>query len=198
MAAIFTGAKSIFGSGADMQKLAQSQTENIMMGNSQSVQMAQSIQPNQFDKITEQIEGINFPEIIIFFIIFFVLGYLLYSSLMAAVAAAVDSEEDMQQFMLPITIPLIAAIIMLVNVIKNPEGSLAIWGSYIPFTSPIIMMVRIPFGVPWWELVISVTLLLLTTYGAIWIAARIYRTGILMYGKKPTWRELGKWLKYKN
>jgi ABC-2 type transport system permease protein len=181
-----------------MQKLAQSQTENIMMGNSQSVQIAQTIQPNQFDKITEQIGGINFTEIIIFFIIFFVLGYLLYSSLMAAVAAAVDSEEDMQQFMLPITIPLIAAIIMLVNVIKNPEGSIAIWGSYIPFTSPIIMMVRIPFGVPWWELAISVALLLITTYGAIWIAARIYRTGILMYGKKPTWKELGKWLKYKN
>ena len=117
---------------------------------------------------------------------------------MAAVASAVDSEEDMQQFMLPITIPLIAAIVMLVNVIKNPEGSIAIWGSYIPFTSPIIMMVRIPFGVSWWELLISVTILVLTTYGAIWAAAKIYRTGILMYGKKPSWRELGKWLKYRN
>lgn len=198
MAAILTGAKSIFGSGADMQKLAQSQTENIMMSNNQSVQIAQSIQPNEFDKLFEQIEGVPLTQILISFVIFFVLGYLLYSSLMAAVAAAVDSEEDMQQFMLPITIPLIAAIIMLVNVIKNPDGGIAIWGSYIPFTSPIIMMVRIPFGVHWWELAISVTILALTTYGAIWIAARIYRTGILMYGKKPSWKELGKWLKYRN
>jgi ABC-2 type transport system permease protein len=198
MVAILTGAKSFLGSGADMQKLAQSQTQNIMMSSNQSVEIAQNIQPNEFDKIFEKIDGVNFFQIIFYFLIFFMLGYLLYSSLMAAVAAAVDTEEDMQQFMLPITIPLIAAIIMLINVIKNPEGGIAIWGSYIPFTSPIIMMVRIPFGVPWWELVISVTILALTTYGAIWIAARIYRTGILMYGKKPTWKELSKWLKYRN
>jgi ABC-2 type transport system permease protein len=123
---------------------------------------------------------------------------LLYSSLMAAVASAVDSQEDMQQFMLPITIPLIASMIMLVNVIKNPEGSLAFWGSMIPFSSPIIMMVRIPFGVPWYELAISLSILVLSTYGAIWMAAKIYKTGILMYGKKPTWREIGKWLTYRN
>jgi ABC-2 type transport system permease protein len=117
---------------------------------------------------------------------------------MAAVASAVDSQEDMQQFMLPITIPLIASMIMLVNVIKNPEGSLAFWGSMIPFSSPIIMMVRIPFGVPWYELAISLSILVLSTYGAIWMAAKIYKTGILMYGKKPTWREIGKWLTYRN
>jgi ABC-2 type transport system permease protein len=198
MAGIFMGAKSMFGTDQAMQ-LAQTQNQNIMMGNNQAaVQMMQNVQPNQFDKIVEQIEGINFPLIIICFLVFFILGYLLYSSMMAAVASAVDSEEDMQQFMLPITIPLIVAIIMLVNVIKNPEGSLAFWGSMIPFTSPIIMMVRIPFGVPWYEIVISIIILLLTTYGTIWMAAKIYRTGILMYGKKPSWKELGKWLKYKN
>jgi ABC-2 type transport system permease protein len=198
MAGIFMGAKSMFGTDQTMQ-MAQSQNQNIMMSNNQAtVQMMQNIEPNQFDKIVEQIEGINFPLIIICFLLFFILGYLLYSSMMAAVASAVDSEEDMQQFMLPITIPLIVAIIMLINVIKNPEGSLAFWGSMIPFTSPIIMMVRIPFGVPWYEILISLTILILTTYGTIWMAAKIYRTGILMYGKKPTWRELGKWLKYKN
>jgi ABC-2 type transport system permease protein len=199
MSGIFMGAKSMFGSGDAMQQMAKTQSQNIMMGNNQAtVQMMQNIEPNQFDKIVEQIEGINFPLIIICFLLFFILGYLLYSSMMAAVASAVDSEEDMQQFMLPITIPLIVAIVMLINVIKNPEGSLAFWGSMIPFTSPIIMIVRIPFGVPWYEIVISLAILILTTYGTIWMAAKIYRTGILMYGKKPTWRELGKWLRYKN
>ena len=189
----------MFGSGDAMQQMVQNQGGNIMAGNNQAtVQMMQNIEPNQFDKIVEQIEGINFPLIIGCFIVFFILGYLLYSSMMAAVASAVDSEEDMQQFMLPITIPLIVAIIMLMNVIKNPEGSLAFWGSMIPFTSPIIMMVRIPFGVPWYQIALSIFILILTTYGMIWMAAKIYRTGILMYGKKPSWKELGKWLRYKN
>jgi len=196
---IFMGAKSMFGSGDAMQQMAKAQSENVMMGNNQAAaQMMQTMEPNQFDKIVEQIEGINFPLIIICFIVFFILGYLLYSSMMAAVASAVDSEEDMQQFMLPITIPLVVAIILLMSVVKNPEGSLALWGSMIPFTSPIIMMVRIPFGVPWYEIIISMVVLALSTYGMIWIAAKIYRTGILMYGKKPTWGELGKWIKYKN
>jgi ABC-2 type transport system permease protein len=199
MTGIFAGAKSMFGSSETMQQMAKAQSENVMMGSNQaSVQIMQSIEPNQFDKITEQIEGINFPLIIGCFLVFFIFGYLLYSSMMAAVAAAVDSEEDMQQFMLPITIPLVMAMVLLGAVIKNPEGSLAFWGSMIPFTSPIIMMVRIPFGVSWYEIAISITILIFTTYGAIWMAAKIYRTGILMYGKKPTWKELGKWIRYKN
>lgn len=200
IAGIFTGAKSMFMTEDTMQQMVQAQSENIMMqgSNQAAVQMMEKIEPNQFDQIVEQIEGINFPLIIVAFLIFFILGYLLYSSLMAAVASAVDSEEDMQQFMLPITIPLVAAMIILVNVIKNPEGSLAFWGSMIPFTSPVIMMVRIPFGVPWYELVGSILILVASTFGAIWMAAKIYRTGILMYGKKPSWKELGKWLTYRN
>jgi ABC-2 type transport system permease protein len=199
MVGIFAGAKSMFINEDNMQQMIEAQSENIMMaGNQGALQMMEQVEPNQFEQIVEQIEGINFPLIITAFLVFFILGYLLYSSLMAAVASAVDSEEDMQQFMLPITIPLIAAIIMLVNVIKNPEGPLAFWGSMIPFTSPIIMMVRIPFGVPWYELTASIAILALSTYGAIWLAAKIYRTGILMYGKKPTWKELGKWLTYRN
>jgi len=199
MAGIFAGAKSMFMTDDTMQQMVKAQSENVMMqGNQAAVQVMEQIEPNQFNQIVEQIEGINFPMIIIAFLIFFILGYLLYSSLMAAVASAVDSEEDMQQFMLPITIPLIVAIIMLVNVIKNPEGQLAFWGSMIPFTSPVIMMVRVPFGVPWYELVASIVILALSTYGAIWMAAKIYRTGILMYGKKPSWKEIGKWLTYRN
>lgn len=195
---IFTGAKSMLGSDAKMQQLAQSQAENIMMGTNPSVQIMQNIEPNQFDQIAEQIASLNLPMLIISFIIYFILGYLLYSSLMAAIAAAVDSEEDVNQFMLPVTIPLVAAMIMMASVVKNPEGAIAIWGSHIPFTSPIIMMVRIPFGVPWWELLISISVLTITMLGAVWVAAKIYRTGILMYGKKPTWKELGKWIKYKS
>ena len=188
----------MLGSDPKMQQLAQSQAENIMMGTNPSVQVMQTIEPNQFDQIAEQITSLNLPMLIISFIVYFILGYLLYSSLMAAIAAAVDSEEDVNQFMLPVTIPLVAAIVMMANVVKNPDGAIAIWGSHIPFTSPIIMMVRIPFGVPWWELLISISVLAVTMFGAVWVAAKIYRTGILMYGKKPTWKELGKWLKYKS
>lgn len=201
MVGIFFGAKTFFLDDAAIQSMAEAQTSSIMAGagtNADMAAMAQTIEPSQAQQIFEQIEGINFPLIIGSFIIFFVLGYLLYSSLMAAIASAVDSEEDMQQFMLPVTLPLVAAIVVLMNVIKNPEGSLAFWASHIPFTSPIIMMVRIPFGVAWWEILISMSILAISTYGVIWMAARIYRTGILMYGKKPTWKELGKWLTFKS
>jgi len=199
MGAIFVGARSLFVNEDTMNKMVQAQTENLMVspGANQAAELIENIEPSEMEKIVQQIEGVNFPHIILAFLIYFILGYLLYSSLMAAVAAAVDTEEDMNQLMMPITIPLIAAMIMLVSVIKNPEGPLAIWGSHIPFTSPIIMMVRIPFGVPWWEILLSVGILALSTYGAIWMAAKIYRTGILMYGKKISWKELIKWLGYK-
>lgn len=197
MAGIFIGAKTMFVSDDALQQMTESQSIMIQ-SNPMASDMMNNFEPNEFEKIINQIEGINFPQIIGMFLIFFILGYLLYSSLMAAIAAAVDTEEDMNQFMLPVTIPLIASIIILANVIKNPEGQLAFWASHIPFTSPIIMMVRLPFGVPWYELVISIAILAISTYGAIWIAAKIYRTGILMYGKKPSWKEIGKWLTYKS
>lgn len=194
---IFMGAKSMFVNDEVVQQMTENQSV-MMANNPAAMEMMENIEPNQYEKIYEQIQGVNFPQIIILFLVYFILGYLLYSSLMAAVASAVDAQEDLQQFMLPITIPLIASIIILANVIKNPEGPLAFWASYIPFTSPIIMMVRIPFGVPWYEIAISIAILALSTYGVIWMAAKIYRTGILMYGKKPTWKELGKWLTYRN
>jgi ABC-2 type transport system permease protein len=197
MGGIFIGAKSMFIDEDAMQQMAQSQS--VMMSNNEATaQIMENIEPDKIQQFYEQIQGINFTQIIFLFLVYFLLGYLLYSSLMAAVASAVDSEEDMNQFMIPITVPLIAAIIILTNVIKNPEGSLAFWASHIPFTSPIIMMVRIPFGVPWYEILISIAILAASTFGAIWMAAKIYRTGILMYGKKPSWKELGKWLTYKS
>ena len=140
--------------------------------------------------------SINFPLLIGMFIFYFLGGYLLYSALFAAVGAAVDSETDTQQFMMPVTIPLIIAYVAAINVIANPQGNVAFWFSVIPFTSPIVMMVRIPFGVPWTHLAISVVSLIAGFLFTTWIAAKIYRTGILMYGKKISYKELWKWLRY--
>ena len=136
--------------------------------------------------------------LIFVFLIYFLGGYLLYGSLFAAIGSASDQETDSQQFIVPITIPLIVSFVLVQVVIDNPHGGLAYWLSMIPFTSPIIMISRIPFGVPLHELLLSISLLiggfLLTT----WVAAKIYRVGILMYGKKISYKELWKWLKYKD
>ena len=131
------------------------------------------------------------------FILFFVGGYLLYASLYASVGAAVDSETDTQQFMMPILMPLILAVYVgIFTVIDNPHGTVSQVFSYIPFTSPVVMLMRIPFGVPLWQQIISVVILFATFVGMVWFAAKIYRVGILMYGKKPTYKEIYKWLKY--
>jgi ABC-2 type transport system permease protein len=135
--------------------------------------------------------------LIVMFVLFFIGGYLLYASLYAAIGAAVDSETDTQQFMLPILMPLILAVYVgFFTVIDNPHGTVSQVFSYIPFTSPVVMLMRIPFGVPLWQQVISVVLLFVTFIGTVWFAAKIYRVGILMYGKKPSYKELAKWLKY--
>lgn len=139
----------------------------------------------------------NLPVMIGMFIFYFLGGYLLYSSLFAAVGSAIDSESDSQQFMLPITMPLIFSIAIGQSVLNNPESLLAQLFSFIPLTSPIVMMVRIPFGVAYWELAVSALLLIGGFIFTTWLAARIYRTGILMYGKKVTYKELWKWLWYK-
>ncbi|HYX05250.1 MAG TPA: ABC transporter permease [Bacteroidales bacterium] len=151
---------------------------------------------DQIKDVLQSIKNINFGAMIGSFIFFFLGGYLLYASLFAAIGSAVDNETDTQQFMFPITIPLIIGIFVMLNTINNPEGSIAFWFSIIPFTSPIVMMVRIPFGVPYWQLALSMALLILTFIGTTWVAAKIYRTGILMYGKKVNYKELWKWLRY--
>ncbi|GAB4279587.1 MAG: ABC transporter permease [Marinilabiliales bacterium] len=146
----------------------------------------------------KQINQIDFYVMILSFIFYFLGGYFLYSSLFAAVGAAVDNETDTQQFMLPITVPLIIGFFMMYTIFNNPEGPIAFWGSMIPFTSPIVMMARIPFGVPIHEIIISAILLILTFLGTTWLSGKIYRTGILMYGKKVTYKDLWKWIKYKS
>lgn len=144
------------------------------------------------------IQSIDFPVMIGMFLFFFLFGYLLYAALFAAVGSAVDSEADTQQFMLPLTVPLILSIIMAQYVIQEPQGPLAFWLSIIPLTSPVIMMIRIPFGVPYYQILLSMALLIAGFLAATWLASKIYRVGILMYGKKVSYRELWKWLKYKN
>ncbi|MFC0878239.1 ABC transporter permease [Saccharicrinis sp. FJH2] len=148
-------------------------------------------------RFMSKIYSFNIYEILSFFIIYFIGGYLLYAALFAAIGSAVDNDTDTQQFMLPVTIPMVFALYVAISAINNPHGPMAFWCSLIPFTSPIVMMVRIPFEVPAWQLMVSVSLLILTFIGMIWVASRIYRTGILMYGKKVSYKEIFKWLRYK-
>ncbi|OUR96083.1 ABC transporter permease [Flavobacteriales bacterium 33_180_T64] len=141
----------------------------------------------------------NLPlaNLIIAFLFFFIGGYLLYSSLYAAVGAAVDNETDTQQFMLPIIMPLVLAVYVgIFTVIEDPHGTVSTVFSFIPFTSPVVMLMRIPFGVPIWQQVLSFAILAVTFIFTVWFAAKIYRVGILMYGKKPSYKELYKWIKY--
>jgi len=154
---------------------------------------------NSDDEVSSLVSSLgryDFVAIISLFFFYFLFGYLIYGALFAAIGSAVDSESDTQQFMLPITIPLILAFVMAPFIIDNPQGPISFWFSIIPLTSPIVMMIRLPFGVPVFELVLSMCLLVLGFFATAWIAAKIYRTGILMYGKKISYRELWKWLRY--
>jgi ABC-2 type transport system permease protein len=147
--------------------------------------------------IFESIKSINFGVLIGAFFFYFIGGYLLYGALFAAIGSAVDSETDTQQFMLPLTIPMIVSIALSQTIMVNPDGPAAYWLSLFPLTSPVTMMIRIPFGVPYTDLILSMTLMIAGFLGATWLAAKIYRTGILMYGKKVSYQELWKWIKYR-
>ena len=153
---------------------------------------------SQFDsQYISSLLSIDWGFVLVMFVVYFIGGYLLYSSLFAAIGASVDNEADTSQFMMPITIIVLFALYVGIYSAENPDGPLAFWCSMIPFTSPMVMMVRIPFDVPMWQLGLSLGLLALTIVGTIWLSAKIYRVGILMYGKKPTVKEIIKWLKFK-
>ncbi len=156
----------------------------------------QAMQMNQF---LNAIGSLNFPLIIGAFLFFFMAGYLFYAALFAAIGSAVDNDSDTQQFMLPITVPLILAFMVVQSILENPDGATGFWFSIIPLTSPIVMMVRVPFlgAHDYWELALSMVLLVAGFIGTIWLAGRIYRVGILMHGKKVNYAELAKWLFYK-
>lgn len=192
---IFLGAfqSGIFGGSVDALNLLsqQSQISNVATDSSGS-----SVDP--FLMVTEIISGINFKIMIFSFLFYFLAGYLLYASLFAAIGGAVDQDADTQQFMLPVSIPLIFSVAMSGVLINQPDSSLSFWMSMIPFTSPVTMMIRIPFGVPIWEIALSMSLLVLGFLGSTWVAGKIYRTGILMYGQKVNYAIIWKWLRYKH
>ena len=160
------------------------------------VQQMQKSTNSDLQVILLEIKNLPIMTLFFSFIFYFLGGYLIYSSIYAAIGAAVDSETDTQQFMMPVLMPLVIAIYVGFSVIENPHGPIALAFSLFPLTSPIVMLMRIPFGVPWWQIVLSMSLLIITFIGMVWFAAKIYRVGILMYGKKPTYKEIYKWLKY--
>jgi ABC-2 type transport system permease protein len=187
-----------FKSHVSTEQLISSQNQGI---HADKIPVAGNAAQDNKDNVNEVFNAINtidFPVMLSSFLFFFLFGYLLYGALFAAIGSAVDSEADTQQFMLPITIPLIFSFVMAQYIMQEPQGPMAFWFSMIPLTSPVIMMVRIPFGVPYIQVVISMVLLVLGFLGTTWLAAKIYRTGILMYGKKVSYKELWKWIRYRN
>lgn len=152
------------------------------------------VDPNMVSAIRMVTDPIFLLKILGGFVVFFIGGYLLYSAMFAAIGSAVDNVADLQQLQMPVTLPLILAIMVMMFVMREPDSSMAFWFSIIPFTSPIVMMARIPYGVPVWEMALSIVLLYGCFIGMVWVAGKIYRVGIFMYGKKPTWKELIKWI----
>ena len=169
-----------------------------MEGMQASSDMMEALSQNsELGSIIATIQGINIGAIALYFLVFFILGYLLYASLFAAIGSAVENEGDSQQLQMPVTIPLMIGYFIALYAFNAPDSSLAVWGSLIPFTSPIVMLARIPFGVPGWQIALSIVLLLATTVAMAWLSAKIYKVGILMFGKKTTFKDLWKWLKMK-
>jgi len=191
--AIITIGSAIFLPGLDASSIQQASSISQLPSAGQAMNQAQL---NMMQDVLGTFDMSYIMGILGGFIFFFLAGYLLYSALFAAVGSAVDNETETQQFMLPISLPLILALYIGMAVAKNPESSLAFWGSIIPLTSPIVMLVRLPFGVPLWELLLSMGLLVASFIFVTWVAAKIYRTGILMYGKKVSYKEIWKWLRY--
>lgn len=154
-------------------------------------------EPTGMEAVLGTLSNLNYGQILISFFLFFIFGYLLYASLFAAIGSAVENEGDTQQLQIPLTIPLLLGFFIALYAYKAPDSALVFWGSMIPFTSPIVMLARIPFGVAFWELAVSIVLLIATVVACAYISAKIYKVGILMYGKKSTWKDLWKWLKMK-
>jgi len=195
MGVIFIGSSYFFG--VELHNEGVGMPDNgIGMQQVATDQMNQLAQ-NETQLLFDELMSLPLVSTFVFFILYFLLGYLLYSSLYAAIGAAVDNETDTQQFMLPIMLPLMLGVyIGFATVINDPHGTVATVFSMIPFTSPIVMLMRIPFGVPWWQILISLTLLMLSFLAIVWVAAKVYRVGILMYGKKISYKELMKWVRY--
>ncbi len=184
----------------NVTEITQTIPQNMMTQGQQSAATQQVTQTTpqmaEFSKMFDNAMNQNWLLIIFSFVFYFITGYLLYASIFAAIGSAVDSETETQQFMLPVTIPIILALMVAMGTMQNPESSIAFWFSMIPLTSPIVMMARIPFEVPGWQIAVSMGLMVITFLAFVWMAAKVYRTGILMYGKKASWKEMWKWLRY--
>jgi ABC-2 type transport system permease protein len=201
-AGIATFIGSSISSKNSLDKITQNIPQNVMSNDApqvtadkQDIKSAMNYSP-EFKRMFENAMNQPWGLIIICFVFYFITGYLLYASVFAAIGSAVDNETETQQFMLPVTIPIILGLFVAMGTMQNPESSLSFWFSMIPLTSPIVMMARIPFGVPYWQIAVSMFLMLITFGAFVWMAAKIYRTGILMYGKKTSWKEMWKWLRY--
>lgn len=199
-AGVATVLKTTLLSKTNLTEVTQTVPQNVMASDQQAADVTQTstMSPElaEFSKLFDSAMNQPWLLIIIAFIFYFITGYLLYASVFAAIGSAVDNETETQQFMLPVTIPIILALMVAMGTMQNPESSLSFWCSMIPLTSPIVMMARIPFGVPYWQIAISMALMLVTFAAFVWMAAKVYRTGILMYGKKTSWKEMWKWLRY--
>lgn len=181
-------------------KVAQEQMSEMPQKDKDKIAKKVAETPSDAGKVMQFLQSaksLNIPLIIGCFLFYFLFGYLFYASVYGAIGSAVDNETDTQQFMFPVMLPLLAGYLIGLMTAGQADNKLLFWASMIPFTSPITMMSRLPFGVEPWELILSMSLLVVSTVGMVWIAAKIYRVGILMYGKKPTFKEIGKWLFYK-
>ncbi len=201
--ALITGLKAAF-----FPELNQTPTEQVVSsdlfdqgnpGDSQGNQAAELVAGQEMDMVQDiftSLKSLNAGVMVGAFLFYFIFGYLLYAAMFAVVGSMVDNETDTQQLIFPVILPLILGIYVMISAINNPDNALSFWFSIIPFTSPVVMMVRIPFGVPWWQIALSGSLLIVTFLGMTWVAAKVYRTGILMYGKKTSYKEVWKWLRY--
>lgn len=172
-------------------------TEMMNMSGMDAEQMSAMMEPSEFSVVLDTLSNMHVGEILISFLLFFIFGYMLYASMFAAIGSAVENEGDSSQLQMPVTVPLLIGFFIALYAFKAPDSALVFWGSMIPFTSPIVMLARLPFGVPTWELVLSIVLLACTFAACAWLSAKIYKVGILMFGKKTTWKDLWKWIKQK-
>lgn len=192
----FAGLDSLMGS--DPEQTQQMMDMTMQMGGTDVTEMTEAMsQEGGLETVLSTLKDIRWGQMIIAFVIYFALGYLLYASFFAAIGSAVENEADTNQLQMPVTVPLLLAFFIAIYAFNAPDSSIVWWGSMIPFTSPIVMLSRIPFGVPMWELALSIALLVLTFIACGWASAKIYKIGILMFGKKTTFKDLWKWLRMK-
>ena len=191
----FVGFDSLMGYPAQTEQMMEMTAQ--MGGMDMQEMTAAMTQDEGMATVINTLKDFNWGQMIFAFVIYFVLGYLLYASFFAAIGSAVENEADTNQLQMPLTVPLMLAFFVAIYAFNAPDSSLVWWGSMIPFTSPIVMLARIPYGVPGWELALSIVLLAVTFVACAWLSAKIYKIGILMFGKKSTFKDLWKWLKQK-